>query len=87
MINVLDETSLKKFMEKALWGEKLDVELQAHLYYAFEWSTTIEGHAYWANIRYGDRVFTEADYHSLVDQLNGRVPTATNLTPEEDMWL
>lgn len=82
VINVIDARLLKKFMERVVCGQKLDDLSRNYLFYAFEWRTTIEGHEHWARIRYGDQVFTQADFQSLVDQLNGKIPP-----PEEDIWL
>jgi hypothetical protein len=88
MINVMDHNCLKKFMEKAVWGQKLDDRSRNYLFYAFEWRTTHEGHEYWARIRHGEQVFTQADHESLVYQLAGgprRTPPPP--PPEEDIWL
>jgi hypothetical protein len=87
MIKVMDHGAMKKFMEKAVRGERLDDRSRNYLFYAFVWRTTHEGHEYWARIRHGEQVFTEADYNSLVAQLAYKVETRPPPPPEEDIWL
>lgn len=85
MINILSRDKMERLLVEPVLGEPLDVNNRYLLLHAFDWRSTIEGHEHWSRIFSGVRPFTQEDFFSLIDQMNGKEPPPR--PPEEGLWI